>query len=90
MRENLKLFIICIVFFLVIFGIDYGVANKEIIGDVNSDGVVSELDLEMVQGHLLGRKELSKLEQRRADTNKDGVIDIVDLANIQKIILGVD
>ena len=84
----MKKILIIIISLIIIIGI-YKITKVEVVGDVNADRVVNQIDLDMVQQHLLNVKKLNKNEEKRADTNKDGKIDIVDLANIQKIILEV-
>ena len=84
----MKKILIIIISLIIIIGI-YKITKVEVVGDVNADRVVNQIDLDMVQQNLLNVKKLNKNEEKRADTNKDGKIDIVDLANIQKIILEV-
>jgi len=47
--------------------------------DVNNDGVVNDLDLNMVKSALL-----CDWEYRNADVNNDGKIDIIDIAKVAK------
>lgn len=60
-----------------------------ILGDVNGDGRIDNLDLKLINAHLLGFITLTGDNLIAADTNEDGEISIVDLANIQRHILGV-
>ena len=86
----MKKLLVIILFLLFLLIVKNNVANNYVIGDVNGDGEVTNVDNVLVQRHILELEKLTKSQTKRADTNKDGVIDIVDLANIQKIILGVD
>ncbi len=86
----MKKLLVIILFLLFLLIFKNNVANNYVIGDVNGDGEVTNVDNVLVQRHILELEKLTKSQTKRADTNKDGVINIVDLANIQKIILGVD
>ena len=88
-QPQFKKIIIVVVIFIVVVLSSKKVNNFKT-GDVNGDGKVSNVDLVLVQRHILDMEKLTGLEKIRADTNNDGKVDIVDLANIQKIILGVD
>ena len=58
-----------------------------ILGDVNSDGVVSNADLIMVSQHNTGSRTLTRVEFVRADMNGDGEVTNVDLIMISQIIV---
>lgn len=63
--------------------------NQEpiLLGDINNDKLIDDLDVQIVQQYLLRTAKLSKKEQIRADMNFDGEITILDLLKIKKIIL---
>lgn len=52
---------------------------KPVKGDINSDGLVNETDLSLLQDHLLGKKAISKDQFSLADMNDDGVVNTYDL-----------
>ena len=60
-----------------------------ILGDVNGDGRIDNLDLKLIQAHMLGFFSLTGDNLIAADTNKDGKISVVDLATIKIHILGI-
>ncbi len=55
------------------------VANPTGLGDLNHDGVVNELDLDILAG-MLGKTSSESGYDIEADFNKDGVIDVKDLS----------
>ncbi len=59
------------------------------IGDTNSDGRITILDLAKIQMHLLKVKTLYGDNLTAADINKDGKVTIVDLARVQMHLLKV-
>jgi len=52
----------------------------KIAGDLDGDGVVSVVDFGRLRQYLLGKLELSELENEVADVNSDGKINLVDLS----------
>lgn len=58
-------------------------------GDVNGDGKVSNLDLVLMQKHILGIAELTGSSLEAANVSKDGGISNKDLVILQKHILGI-
>lgn len=58
-----------------------------IVGDINSDGKTSIVDLAMVQAAILGKYDLSGIYKSAGDISKDNKISIVDLAMVQAAIL---
>ena len=71
--------------------------KKNNLGDLNDDGVVDELDLEILAyyiavGHdylvYTGKTKLSEEEfLKRADVNKDGIVDSRDVSALEALIL---
>ncbi len=58
-----------------------------VVGDTNSDGKTTIVDLAMVQAAILGKYELSGVYKSAGDISKDNKISIVDLAMVQAAIL---
>jgi len=64
------------------------ICQKEILkGDVNDDGEIDNIDLILIQNHLLRVKKLSGYAFLVADMNRDGKVDIVDLLLFKKELL---
>ena len=59
-------------------------------GDINGDGKVSNLDLVLMQKHILGITELTGSSLEAANVSKDGGISNKDLVILQKHILGIE
>lgn len=59
-------------------------------GDINGDGKVSNLDIVLLQKHILGITELTGSSFTAADVSKDGGISNKDLVILQKHILGIE
>jgi hypothetical protein len=65
------------------------VANISMLkGDVNGDGVVNELDLELIRNYLLGLGTLTEEQITRGDMDLDGSITGVDYLMIRRVVLG--
>ena len=58
-------------------------------GDVNGDGRITPLDLQLIQLHILGKLTLDNNAFIAADVNNDGRVSITDLAALNKHLLGV-
>lgn len=58
-------------------------------GDVNGDDVISVLDMEMQQKHILGIINMDDISFLAADVNHDGVVNVLDMEAVQKHILGI-
>ncbi len=64
--------------------------NEPVIyGDINGDGKVSNLDLVLLQKHILGISVLEGRQAEAADTSRDGRISNKDMVILQKQILGI-
>lgn len=59
-------------------------------GDINGDGKVSNLDLVLMQKHILGITELTGSSLEAANVSRDGGISNKDLVILQKHILGIE
>ena len=53
-------------------------------GDVNSDGVVTALDLSLLANYLAGNVEANQLQLSRADLDGSGTVNAVDLLQLQR------
>lgn len=60
--------------------------NVFTIGDVNSDGTVSEIDLDMLSDYLSGLIEPSEIDTVNSDMNLDGYVNEDDLINLERLI----
>lgn len=56
------------------------------LGDINNDGIINEVDLDLIQKFATHEIELSEEQKARADVNKDGNVTIKDATIIQKYI----
>lgn len=54
-------------------------------GDVNGDGVVDELDVQLAQDHLLGLETLDTAARTAADINKNHQVDVGDLMALTRL-----
>ena len=59
---------------------------KELIGDVDGDGVVSITDATFIQCHLAQLNTIDEARHNYADTDKDGRISIADATMIQRFL----
>lgn len=59
--------------------------NKNILGDVNKDGFITEVDSFEVQRAIVNLIQLTEEEKERGDINRDGSLNIVDATDIQKM-----
>lgn len=59
--------------------------NKNILGDVNKDGFITEVDSFDVQRAIVNLIQLTEEEKERGDINKDGVLTVSDATDIQKM-----
>ncbi len=64
-------------------------AALPLLGDLNSDGAVTVLDLTRLQNHLHGADPLPSELQLLADINQDGLVNELDVTGIADIILGI-
>jgi M6 family metalloprotease-like protein len=60
----------------------------DLLYDLNEDGFVNVLDMEVLQKHILGLEILSSDKLLKADFNQDGSINVLDMEILQKKILG--
>lgn len=59
--------------------------NKNILGDVNKDGFITEVDSFDVQRAMVNLIQLTEEGKERGDINKDGVLTVSDATDIQKM-----
>lgn len=59
--------------------------NKNILGDVNKDGFITEVDSFDVQRAIVNLIQLTEEGKERGDINKDGVLTVSDATDIQKM-----
>lgn len=64
------------------------ITKKAIIGEVNSDGVISIADATTLQKYLANIVDFNDEQLAVADTNGDGKISIIDATEIQKYLVG--
>lgn len=57
-----------------------------VFGDISGDGIVSILDVGLLQLHLAGLNELSPSELKLLDANQDGLISLIDVTMMQLFI----
>ncbi len=63
--------------------------NDEINGDINSDGVLNAVDLNLLQKFLLGVPYANIRDTYKADFNKDGTVNILDLCLMKAELLDI-
>lgn len=73
---------------LITWEIAFHTLEPILLGDVNKDRKIDDIDLKLVQNHLLEISKLSRDEVLRADMDLDGEITVFDLLRIQKYIIG--
>lgn len=56
------------------------------LGDVNGDGTVNDLDVALLEKYLSKEVNLSSDQLKSADVNQDGIIDIKDLKSLKQMI----
>ena len=59
---------------------------KELIYDVNGDGVVNVQDCTLIQKYSADLAELTDEQLKKADCNNDGFVNVIDATTLQKII----
>lgn len=63
--------------------------TKQLRGDINNDGKISEIDMQLVFAYKSGEINLNADELVRADTDGDGSVSINDALNIKRHIEGI-
>ncbi|MCQ2514267.1 MAG: CotH kinase family protein [Ruminococcus sp.] len=61
--------------------------EKYLIGDANSDGIISVLDATEMQKYVVSITKPNEIQKFASDANKDGIIDADDITLIQKYIV---
>ena len=64
--------------------------NAAVTGDIDGDGTATADDLALLQGYVLGSKELTKAQSEAADLNGDGKTDVHDVVQLRKTILSAE
>ena len=64
--------------------------NAAVTGDISGDGAATADDLALLQGYVLGSKELTKAQSEAADLNGDGKTDVHDVVQLRKTILSAE
>ena len=64
------------------------IVRKNILGDVNGDGVINIMDIMAVRNYIFGIRVLSAEELLAADVDRNGVVDIFDIMKIRDHIFG--
>lgn len=59
---------------------------KELMYDVNGDGVVNVQDCTLIQKYSADLAELTDEQLKKADCNNDGIVNVIDATTLQKII----
>ena len=59
---------------------------KELIYDVNGDGVVNVQDCTLIQKYSADLAELTDEQLKKADCNNDGIVNVIDATTLQKIL----
>ena len=66
---------------------EFNIMNPLLLGDVNDDGVVDVLDINLTINHILG-KTSGHFNLAAADVDGNGTIDTMDVNRIINIVLG--
>ena len=65
------------------------VAEDDVLGDVNKDGVVDIADILLLRKHIVGIYVLNEISLTNADVDVSSVVDVLDLLFLRKYLLGV-
>lgn len=60
---------------------------KNLMYDVNGDGVLNIVDCTLIQKYAVSLAELTDEQLKKADCNKDGTVNVIDATTLQKIIV---
>lgn len=60
---------------------------KNLMYDVNGDGVLNIVDCTLIQKYAASLAELTDEQLKKADCNKDGSVNVIDATTLQKIIV---
>ncbi len=64
------------------------IGDDEVFGDVNQDGKVTDLDMELVQDHINGRTDLSEQEITLGDVDLNGKLNVSDVYRYYRYLRG--
>ena len=62
--------------------------QANILGDINSDGKVDNVDLDLLNNYLAKTVDLTEIQLMAADVNSDGILSVGDAENIRLYVLG--
>jgi hypothetical protein len=54
-------------------------------GDLNDDGMLSAIDLNILRNYLIGKETMSAGQMLIADMNNDGQVDVADIIKMLSI-----
>lgn len=60
---------------------------KNLMYDVNGDGVLNIVDCTLIQKYAVSLAELTDEQLKKADCNKDGAVNVIDATTLQKMIV---
>lgn len=60
---------------------------KNLMYDVNGDGVLNIVDCTLIQKYAVSLEELTDEQLKKADCNKDGTVNVIDATTLQKMIV---
>ena len=60
---------------------------KNLMYDVNGDGVLNIVDCTLIQKYAVSLAELTDEQLKKADCNKDDTVNVIDATTLQKIIV---
>lgn len=60
---------------------------KNLMYDVNGDGVLNIVDCTLIQKYAVSLEELTDEQLKKADCNKDGAVNVIDATTLQKMIV---
>lgn len=65
----------------------YPAGGRHVLGDLNDDTLLTQVDVDMLREELLGRAELTSVARERADVDLDFRIDDDDLAMLEEAVV---
>lgn len=66
----------------------FNLVNEKPTNDINGDGIINQLDVDMVRKTLEGSYKPTNEMLKRMDVNEDGVVSLLDLAIIKSEVNG--
>ena len=86
-KINKKFFVLLLTFAItnnIYLNVTQAVSNNGKKGDINLDGKIDKLDIQLLEKHLIELEEISKDKQENADIYTDNTINLVDLHYLVK------